>query len=66
MNEWKSSVLKCDPHEDGCRICGFLSGDRDMETLMEVIRTLDIVCEREETDRRTYMELFFGLAAKNI
>lgn len=58
MSVWKSSVLQCNTHEQGCKICGFLAGDRDTETLMEVIKTLDHVCGREEADRRHYMELF--------
>ena len=39
--EYKSSVLRCNVEDDGCAVCRFLNGDRDVETLLEGIRALD-------------------------
>ena len=42
MTEYKSSVLTCNVDDGDCAVCRFLNGDQDKETLMEVIRVLDV------------------------
>lgn len=63
---WKSSVLQCNAEDDDCKVCRFLAGNRDQETLLEVIRIIDSVCGQAEQDRRHYMNLFMKtVAARN-
>lgn len=55
MNNWLSSVLTCDVGDDDCPICRFVSGSRDIDTLMEVIEVLDKTLYNEETYRRNIL-----------
>lgn len=40
--QWKSSVLNTFNDPEHCKVCAFVDGDREYETLMEVIRILDL------------------------
>ena len=48
MSKFKSSVLKCDPEEDGCPVCEFLKDNHTVEILLKVIEYLDSKLAEEE------------------
>jgi hypothetical protein len=52
---YESSVLRCEIGEDGCAICSFLAGKEDRDTMLEVIRVLDLRLAEEENILRGIM-----------
>jgi hypothetical protein len=56
MNEWQSTVLKCNPCEQECAVCKFLAGDRSVEILMIVISRLDKALSDEELFARNLLK----------
>lgn len=56
MNNWLSSVLTYNVEDDNCPVCRFISGSRDIDTLMEVIKVLDMKLYNEETRRHILLE----------
>lgn len=39
--DYKSTTMKCNCDPADCAVCRFLSGDREIRTMLEVIRVLD-------------------------
>lgn len=39
--DYKSTTLNCNSEQADCAVCRFLSGDREIPTMLEVIRVLD-------------------------
>ena len=51
VESYKSSVLTCYVGDNHCAVCNYLDGDDREETLIEVIRILDLSlaeCEKAE------------------
>lgn len=55
--QWKSFVLQCDPGDDDCKVCDFLAGKRDLDTMMHVIKVLDheLAAEKKHSHKLTLM-----------
>ena len=53
---FKSTVLTCYVDDDDCSTCKFISGDRDIKTLLDVIQTLDNRLNEEEVLRQDLID----------
>ena len=62
MSDYKSSVLRCHPEDDGCLVCEFLSGARTEKHLLEVIRILDGNLADEEKHNRHLTQCLVDVA----
>lgn len=57
MSIYKSSVLTCNPCEEGCQVCAFLAGDRQREVLLNVIKVLDGALHDSEEHEKALIRL---------
>ncbi len=56
-----SSVLTCDTGCDECKVCRFLSGDRSLPVLFEVIKILDRKLFETERAEKAWIRLYTKL-----